>query len=195
MKRLVFVTGILALAAPLAVAQADQQVSTWAIDPAHSEVDFTIRHMSISNVHGRFGIKEGKILFNDNDATKSTVNVTIDVTTVDTGVSGRDNDLKGSSFFDVSAYPTATFVSTLVTKNGSNLSVTGNLTLHGVTKPVTLEVEGPTAPVPGMDHKPHSGYTASTTIKRTDFGIGAKFPAAMLGEEIKLNIDLEVAKQ
>jgi len=195
MKRFAFVTGILALAAPLAIAQADQQVSTWAIDPAHSEVDFTIRHMSISNVHGRFGIKEGKILFNDNDATKSTVNVTIDVTTVDTGVSGRDNDLKGSSFFDVSAYPTATFVSTLVTKEGNNLRVTGNLTLHGVTKPVTLDVEGPTAPVPGMDHKPHSGYTATTTIKRTDFGIGSKFPAAMLGEEIKLNIDLEVAKQ
>src|SRR5580658_9464825 len=105
MKRLIFVTGILALAGPLALAQ----TSTWTIDTNHSEIDFTVRHMSVSNVHGRFGIKEGKILFNDADATKSTVNVTIDTTTVDTGVAGRDNDLKGPGFFDVNAYPTATF--------------------------------------------------------------------------------------
>jgi polyisoprenoid-binding protein YceI len=191
MKRLLFVTGILALAAPLAVAQ----TSTWAIDPAHSEIDFTVRHMSVSNVHGRFGIKEGKILFNDADATKSSVTVTIDATTVDTGVSGRDNDLKSDHFFDTATYPTATFTSTSVAKNGNNLAVTGNLTLHGVTKPVTLDVEGPSAPVPGMDHKPHTGYSATATIKRTDFGIAAKYPAAAIGDEIKLNIELEVAKQ
>lgn len=191
MKRLALLTGTLALAAPLALAQ----TSTWTIDPNHSEIDFTVRHMTVSNVHGRFGIKEGKILFNDADATKSTVSVTIDTTTVDTGVAGRDNDLKSDHFFDVATYPTATFTSTLVAKNGNNLTVTGNLTLHGVTKPVTLEVEGPSAPVPGMDKKPHSGYSASTTIKRTDFGIAPKFPAAMVGDDIKLEIELEVAKQ
>jgi polyisoprenoid-binding protein YceI len=191
MKRSAVLTASLALAAPLAFAQ----TSTWTIDPAHSEVDFTVRHMSVSNVHGRIGIKEGKILFNDADATKSTVEVTIDLNTVDTGVTGRDGDLKSDHFFDVATYPTATFVSTNVSKSGNNLSVIGNLTLHGVTKPVVLTVEGPSAPVPGgMDKKPHSGYSASTTIKRTDFGVG-KAPAAMIGEDIKLDIDLEVVKQ
>lgn len=190
MKRLAFVTGILALAVPLATAQ----TSIWKIDPNHSEIDFTVRHMSVSNVHGRIGIKEGQINFNDTDATKSTVTVTIDAASVDTGVSGRDNDLKSDHFFDVANYPTATFVSTNVSKSGNNLSVIGNLTLHGVTKPVVLTVEGPSAPTPGMDKKPHSGYTATATIKRTDFGVG-NAPAAMIGDEIKLEIDLEVVKQ
>jgi len=192
MKRLAFVAAILALAGPCAMAQ----TSTWTIDPAHSEIDFTVRHMSVSNVHGRIGIKEGKIVFNDADATKSTVTATIDVSSVDTGVSGRDNDLKSANFFDTSTYPTATFVSTNVAKSGDDLSVIGNLTLHGVTKPVVLTVEGPSAPVPGMmDHKPHSGYSAKTTLKRTDFGIATKFPAAAVGDEIKLEIELEVVKQ
>jgi len=191
MKRLAFVTGILALAAPLAMAQ----TSTWVLDKNHSEVDFTVRHLGISNVHGRFGIAEGKILFNEADATKSSVTVTIDTTTVDTGVAQRDSDLKSDHFFDVATYPTATFTSTGVAKNGDNLTVTGNLTLHGVTKPVTLDVEGPTAPVPGMDHKPHSGYSATATLKRTDFGIAPKYPAAMIGDDIKLVIELDAAKQ
>ena len=123
------------------------------------------------------------------------VNVTIDVTTVDTGVPARDNDLKGANFFDVAQFPTAKFVSTGITKSGSGLTVNGNLTIHGVTKPVTLEVEGPTGPVPGMDHKPHSGFSAKTTISRTAFGIAAKFPTAVVGDEVRLTIDLDVAKQ
>jgi polyisoprenoid-binding protein YceI len=192
MKRLALVTAILALAAPLAMAQ----TSTWKIDPAHSEVDFTVRHMSISNVHGRFAIRDGQILLNDADITKSTVQVTIDATSVDTGVSGRDNDLKGSNFFDATNFPSATFASTSVVKTANGLTVTGNLTLHGVTKSVVLDVEGPSGPTPGMmDHKPHSGYSATTTLKRTDFGIGTKYPAAAVGDDIKLSIDLEVVKQ
>ncbi len=190
-KRLAFVTGILALAAPLALAQ----TSTWTIDPAHSEVDFTVRHMSVSNVHGRFGNLSGKILLDEADMTKSSVQVTIGVATVDTGVSMRDTDLKSANFFDVANFPSATFSSTSVEKNGSNLKVAGNLTLHGVTKPVVLDVEGPSGPMPGMDHKPHSGYSASTTISRIAFGVGSKFPAAMVGDEVKLTIDLEVVKQ
>jgi polyisoprenoid-binding protein YceI len=191
MKSLAIITGMVALAAPLAMAQ----TSTWTLDKAHSEIDFSVRHMSVSNVRGRFGITEGKILYNESDVTKSTVTVTIDTTTVDTGVSGRDNDLKSDHFFDVANFPTATFASTSVAKNGNHLTVNGNLTLHGVTKPVTLDVDGPSAPVPGMDHKPHSGYSATTTIKRTDFGIAPKYPAAAIGDDIKLDIELEVVKQ
>ena len=191
MKRLALVTGILALTAPLAMAQ----TSTWAIDPAHSEVGFSVRHMSVSNVHGRIGGVKGNIVFDDTDATKSTVSVTIDVSTLDTGETPRDSDVKGPSFFDVAKFPTAAFTSTSVAKAGNNLKVIGNLTLHGTTRPVELAVEGPSAPVPGMDHKPHSGYSASTTINRKDFGVGPNYPSAVVSDEIKLTIDLEVVKQ
>ena len=101
MKRMAFLAGILALAAPLALAQ----TSTWVPDKMHSEVDFTILHMSLSNVHGRFGNLGGQIVQNDSDITKSTVNITIDVGSVDTGVGPRDADLKSDHFFDVSPFP------------------------------------------------------------------------------------------
>jgi polyisoprenoid-binding protein YceI len=191
MKRFALATGILALAAPLALAQ----TSTWKSDPAHSEVDFSIKHMSVSNIHGRFGNVAATIVWNEADIAKSSVTATIDVSTVDTGVDQRNNHLKSPDFFDAANQPTATFTSTGVTKNGGNLTVSGNLTLHGVTKPVVLAVEGPSGPAPGMDHKPHSGFTATTTIDRTAFGIGTKFPAAMVGDDVKLTIELEVVKQ
>ena len=153
MKRLALLSGVLALAVPMALAQ----TSTWVPDKAHSEVDFSILHMGLSHVHGHFGNIGGTITWNEADITKSSVNITIDVTTVDTGVSRRDTDLKSANYFDVAQFPTATFVSTSVAKTANGLTVNGNLTLHGVTKPVVLEVEGPSGPVPGMDHKPHSG--------------------------------------
>jgi polyisoprenoid-binding protein YceI len=189
--RLLSVGGILILSAPLAFAQ----TSTWVPDKAHSEVDFSIVHLSLSNVRGHFGNIGGAIVLDESDITKSTVNVTIDVSTVDTGVGQRDADLKSPNFFDVAQFPTATFVSTSTRKSGSGLSVSGNLTLHGVTKPVVLQVEGPTGPVPGMDKKPHSGFSATTTISRTAFGIATKFPTAVVGDEVKLTIDLDLAKQ
>ena len=191
MKKLSFLAGVLSLAAPLAIAQ----TSTWVPDKAHSEVDFSILHMGLSHVHGRFGNIGGSIVMNEADVTKSTINVTIDVTTVDTGVAPRDNDLKSDHFFNVAQFSSATFVSTSVAKSGGGLTVTGNLTLHGVTKPVTLTVEGPTGPVQGMDKKPHQGFTASTTVSRTAFGIGANMPSAVLGDDVALTIDLDLAKQ
>jgi len=191
MKRLAFATGILALAAPLALAQ----TSTWVSDPAHSEVDFSITHLSISKVHGRFGKVAATLAYNEADVTKSTVTATIGVATVDTGVEQRDTHLKSADFFGVESFPTATFTSTSVVKNGGKLTITGDLTLHGVTKPVVLEAEGPIGPVPGMDHKPHAGFSATTTISRSAFGIGSKFPPAMVGDEVKLEIELDVVKQ
>ena len=190
-KLLSSLLGVLAFAAPLALAQ----TSTWVPDKAHSGVDFAILHMNLSNVRGHFGNIGGTIVLNETDITKSTVNITVDVTTVDTGVGQRDTDLKSANFFDVAQFPTATFVSKSVAKSGSGLTVSGDLTLHGVTKPVVLQVDGPTGPVPGMDKKPHSGFSATTTINRTDFGIGTKYPTAVVGEEVKLAIDLDVAKQ
>ncbi len=191
MKRLAMITGILALAAPLALAQ----TSTWVSDPNHSEVDFTITHMSISKVHGRFGNVKATIVYNEADVTKSTVTATIGVDTVDTGVQLRDNDIKSPNYFDVASFPAATFTSTGVAKNGNKLTVTGNLTLHGVTKPVVLDVEGPSGPAQGMDHKPHVGFSATTTISRTAFGVASGMPAVMLGDEVTLTIEIDAAKQ
>jgi polyisoprenoid-binding protein YceI len=192
MKRFALLTGILAFAAPLAMAQ----YSTWASDPAHSEVDFSIRHGGVSNVHGRFGSVAATLVYNEADVTKSTVTATVDVSTVDTGVALRDTDLKTDNFLDVAKFPTATFTSTNVAKNGNKLTVFGNFTLHGVTKPVVLDVEGPSTPAESMmDHKTHSGFTATTTISRTAYGIGAAFPSALVGDEVKLTIELEIVKQ
>ena len=192
MKRLALMITMFAIAVPtFAVAQA----STWVPDKAHSEVDFTILHMSLSKVHGRFGNITGQIIWNDSDVTKSTVNVTIDVSTVDTGVGPRDSDLKSPNYFDVAQFPTANFVSTSVAKTANGLTVNGNLTLHGVTKPVVLQVEGPMGPVQGMGGKRHAGFSATTTIDRTEFGIGSKTPAAVLGKDIQLSIELDVVKQ
>jgi len=191
MKRLALLSGILALAAPLAMAQA----STWVNDPAHSEVDFTITHLAISNVHGRFGHIDAKISYNQADVPKSTVTATIDLAGVETGEEKRNNHLKSPDFFDVATYPSASFKSTSVAKSGDGLTINGDLTLHGVTKPVTLTAEGPRGPISGMDHKQHAGFSASATIKRSDFGIGPKFPAAAVGDEVKLNIELDIVQQ
>lgn len=190
-NRLALAVFAFAFTAPFAMSQS----STWISDPAHSEVDFTVTHLSISKVHGKFGKVKAQLEMNSADVSKSTVTATIDVNTIDTGETARDNDLRSANFFDVANFPTATFTSTSVAKNGDGLSVAGNLTLHGVTKPVTLSVEGPSGPVPGMGGKQHSGFSATTTLSRSAFGIGPKMPAAMVGDEIKLNIDVDVVKQ
>ena len=191
MKHLAILTGMLALAAPLALAQ----TSTWVSDPNHSEVEFTITHFSVSKIHGHFGNVKATIVYNETDVTKSTVTATIGVDTVDTGVDQRNNHLKSADFFDVATMPTATFTSTSVLKNGSHLTVTGNLTLHGVTKPVVLDVEGPNGSMTDPRGKVHTGFSATTKLDRTAFGIGPKFPAAMVGDEVTLDIEIEAVKQ
>ena len=185
-------TLVLALAAPLAVAQS----STWKADPAHSEVDFVVRHGGVSNVHGRFGQVDATLLYNGADPTKSSVKASIPTATINTGENGRDTHVRGGDFFDVAKYPNATFESTSVERAAGGLKVTGNLTLHGVTKPIVFNVEGPETPVENpMDHKLHSGFTATTTISRTAFGIGTAFPSALISDEVKLTLELEVVKQ
>jgi len=103
--------------------------------------------------------------------------------------------LKSPNFFDVAQFPTATFTSTSIAKSGDGLTISGNLTLHGVTKPVVLQADKPAGPANGMDKKPHYGFSATTTLKRTDFGIGAKVPPAIVGDDVSLTIDLDAAKQ
>jgi polyisoprenoid-binding protein YceI len=170
------------------------QGSDWQIDPNHTTVGFTVRHMGISNVHGRFPKVSETAHVDDSDPSKDSVEATIDAASVDTGVGARDNDLRSASYFDVQKYPTITFKSKNVTKNGDGLKITGDLTIHGVTKEVTLDVDGPSAPVkmgPGM----RRGLSATTSVNRKDFGVGEKTPGAMVGEEININLDVEMTQK
>ena len=183
--------GLVAIAAPLALAQS----STWVSDPNHSEVDFAITHMSVSKVHGRFGDVHATIQYNESDISRSSVRVTVGVGTLDTGVQTRDDDVKGPRYFDVASFPSATFSSTSVTKSASGLKVAGNLTLHGVTQPIVLDVEGPTQPVTDDRGKIHRGFSATTAISRTDFAIGAKTPATMLSDDVQLTIKVDAVEQ
>lgn len=178
---------------------AHAQSSTWKIDPAHSAAEFSIRHMGLSNVHGHFGGVNGEIVLGPADLSKASVKATVDVTTVDTGVAPRDNHLKSPDFFDVAKYPTMTFVSKSVAKSGDGYAITGDLTMHGVTKQVVLAMDAPSKEQTGMDKKAHRGFEATTTIHRADFGLTwngtLKSGDSMLGDDVKVTLEVEAAKE
>lgn len=172
---------------------------TWQIDPAHTNVEFTVRHMMISNVKGQFQKTAGTITVNGSDAASAQIDATIDASSVDTRVERRDMHLKSPDFLDVAKYPTITFKSTKVEADGPNKwKVTGDLTLHGVTKPVVLDVESSGAPV-SMGGKTHAGASATTKIKRSDFGLtwnkALEAGGVMVGDEVAISIDVEAIKQ
>jgi polyisoprenoid-binding protein YceI len=186
----------LALAtASLTGSSALAQPSTWTIDPAHSSINFEIRHMGVSNVHGSIGGIKGTVVYDEKDITKASVEATTDATTVATGVEARDKHLKSPDFFDVEKYPTLSFKSASLSNSGGKLTLTGDLTLHGVTKSVTLDVDGPAPPQTGKDGKTRSGFSATGKLKRSDFNVGSKFGAAMVGDDVKFSIDVELDKQ
>jgi len=165
----------------------------WQIDPAHSSAQFAVKHLTISTVRGAFTSVKGNVEFDDKDITKSTVDVTIDINSVDTRVEARDKDLRSDHFFDVEHYPTMTFKSTRIEQVApGKLKVIGNLTIHGVTKEVALDVDGPTSPIKDPWGNQRMGINATTKISRKDFGIGANYGSAMIGEEISITIDSEV---
>jgi polyisoprenoid-binding protein YceI len=176
------------------------QAKDWKIDPAHSEADFSIKHMSISTVHGTFRGLSGVIKYDPADVAKSGVEATIDVNSVDTGVAARDTHLKSPDFFDVAKFSTMTFKSTGVHKAGDHYDVAGDLTLHGVTKQVVLRLDEPGKEEPGMDGKSvHRGFLATTTINRKDFGLAwggtLKSGDAVLGDDVKIELDIEAVQQ
>jgi polyisoprenoid-binding protein YceI len=171
------------------------QTSTWQIDPAHANAQFTVRHLSISNVSGQFNKMSGTVQLDDRDITKSSVNATIDVSSVDTRDNSRDGDLKSDHFFDVAKYPTMTFTSTQIESAGpGKLKMTGNLTLHGVTKVVTFDVDGPSDAITDPWKNQRRGASATTTINRRDFGI-TTYPAAAIGDDVKITLDIEFIKK
>jgi len=169
----------------------------WNLDPSHSQVGFSVKHLVISNVRGEFRKYEGKVVLDDADVSRSTVQAVIDASSIDTGVADRDGHLRSPDFLDVAKYPTVTFRSSKVAKAGKDgLDVTGDLTLHGVTKPVVLHVTT-TPEVKGMFGETRRGFSATTRIDRKDFGLTwSKLVEAgpAVGDEVVITLDLEAVK-
>jgi polyisoprenoid-binding protein YceI len=194
--RAVYVTALAAtLSLPAAAA-----ASTWQLDPNHSSAQFAVRHLGLSTVRGAFTKVNGTIQFDDKDITKSSVDVTIDAASLDTRVDGRDKDLRSDHFFEVEKYPTLTFKSTKVEQvEVGKLKVTGDLTIHGVTKQVVLDVEGPTAAVKDPWGNQRAAASATTKINRQDFGV--KWNAKMdnggwvVGDDVAITIDVEMVQK
>lgn len=183
---------ILAVPSPAAV-------TTWQIDPAHTAAGFSVKHMMISTVRGQFKGVTGTVNWDDQDISKSSVDVTIDANTVDTGEAKRDADLKSANFFDVARYPTITFKSAKIEKiSAAKMKVTGELTIRGITKPVVLDVEGPSGAIKDPYGNTRAALNATTTINRMDYGVkwNAKLDGGVVvGDDVNINIDLEMIKK
>ncbi|MBK5276342.1 MAG: polyisoprenoid-binding protein [Desulfuromonadales bacterium] len=196
MKRIITsIAAVVALSLPLAAF-----ASTWSIDPEHSNIGFKVRHLMISNVKGTFDKNSGTVDINEKDITKSKVEVTIDTDSINTNVKKRDEHLRSADFFDVAKFPTMTFVSKKVAKAGKDkLKVTGDLSLHGVTRQVVLDVEGPSLESKDPMGKIRRGATATTRINRKDFGLvwnkALETGGVAVGEEVTITLEIEMIKQ
>ena len=169
------------------------QVQTWNIDPNHTAAQFSVRHLGISTVRGAFTNVSGSVQYDPSDPAKTTIEATIDANSVDTRVEKRDSDLRGPSFFDVAKYPALTFKSKRVEAAGSGkMKVVGDLTIHGVTKEVVLDVDGPTAPIKDPKGNLHMGASATTTVNRKDFGVNGA--GAAVGDDVSITIDMELLR-
>ena len=170
---------------------------TYQIDPKHSAARFKIRHMMIANVGGEFNNVTGTVEFDQAKPEQSRVDASIDANSLHLGDPARDGHVKGADFFDVAKYPTITFKSSKVSAAGSGYTVAGDLTLHGVTKPVTLKVDGVSPEVTDPWNLQRRGLSASTTINRKDFGMAWNAPAGggvMLSENVEITLDLEMTR-
>jgi polyisoprenoid-binding protein YceI len=173
--------------------------SSWQIDPAHSVANFSIRHMMINNVRGEFGKMAGAVNWDDSDVTKSTAEATIDTTTINTREPKRDEHLKSADFFDVAKYPTITFKSTSVKKVGADrLQIKGDLTMHGITKPVTLEATY-TNELKDPWGNTRRGASAHTKVNRKDFDLKwnktLESGGVLVGDDVDITLDLELIKK
>lgn len=193
-KTIASIAAIAALSLPVLASAA-----TWNIDPDHSNIGFKVRHLMVSNVKGNFEKHSGVLDLNEKDITKSTVSVTIDTASVNTSVAKRDEHLRGADFFDVAKYPTMTFTSKKVAKAGTGkLKVTGDLTLHGITRQVVLNVEGPAKESKDPWGNLRTGINASTKINRKDFGLvynaALETGGVAVGEEVDISLEIELIK-
>ncbi len=198
-------TALARLAASVALAAviaspASAATTTWQIDPAHTAAGFAVKHLMISTVRGQFKGVNGTVVWDDQDISKSTIDVTIDAKTVDTSEPKRDEDLRSEKFFDTAKYPTITFKSkTIENVSAGKLKVTGDLTIHGVSKEVVLDVEGPSNPVKDPWGNTRVAASATTKVNRQDYGV--KWNAnidgggVVVGDDINIIIDLEMIKK
>ena len=173
--------------------------TTWKIDPAHSVAEFKVKHMMIANVKGKFSGISGVLTLDEADPARSTVQASIPMETVFTGDAQRDTHLKSPDFFDAEKHREMTFKSTRIEVKGpGELAVTGELTLHGVTKPVTFAVEGPTPPAKDPWGNTRVGLEATTKINRKDFGLGwnaaLETGGVLVGEDVAITLDVEFIK-
>jgi polyisoprenoid-binding protein YceI len=166
---------------------------TWQIDPMHTAAQFSVRHLGISTVRGAFTRVSGTILLDDANPAKDQIQTAIEAASVDTRVEMRDNDLRSPNFLDVQKFPTITFKSKKVEAAGAGkLKATGDLTIHGVTKEVVLDVDGPTAVIKDPWGNPRRGASASVKIIRQDFGVNGA--PGVVGDEITISLDVEFFK-
>ncbi|HBY64055.1 MAG TPA: protein yceI precursor [Solibacterales bacterium] len=188
-----------AAAACSLVAPAFAQVNSWTIDSSHSGAHFAVRHMMVSNVRGQFGKMSGTVEFDPKNLTLSKVNATIEVASVNTQDAKRDEHLRSADFFDVAKFPAMTFVSKAVKPMGAGkLQMTGDLTMKGVTKEVTFDVEGPSPELVARGTA-RSGASASAKINRKDFGVtwnrALDAGGVAVGDEVSITIDIEMVRK
>jgi len=191
---------VIVLLAAVAAGPAAAAEGVWEIDPAHSSVQFSVRHMMVSNVRGEFRKVTGTVRGDESDPTKGQVEATIDTTSIDTRNEKRDSHLKSADFLDTEKYPTMTFRSKKIEKTGDHrYRVTGDLILHGVTREVTLDVEGPSAPVKDPMGNVRAGAQATAKLDRREFGITWSKTldggGVMVGDEVDVTIDVEGTKK
>jgi polyisoprenoid-binding protein YceI len=173
--------------------------TTWNLDPVHSVAEFKVRHMMISNVKGQFTAITGILTLDENDIAGSRVEAAIDASTINTREAQRDAHLKGADFFDVEQFPTLSFRSSHVKRTGEDgVAVSGDLTIHGVTRQVTFQVEGPTAARKDPWGNTRIGVSATTRINRKDFGLtwntALETGGFLVGEDVTVTLDLEFVK-
>ena len=191
---------ILAVLAASLTSAAFGQSATYQIDPAHSNAQFVVRHLGISNVQGQFTKISGTVQLDEAEVTKSTVNATIEVNSLDTRVAARDKDVLSEHFFDASKFPSMTFQSKKIVRGeGGKLKMTGDLTLHGVTREVTFDVDGPTAAIKDPWGNIRRGVSATAKITRQDFGLtyNSALPSGelMVGDSVAITLDIEIIKK
>ena len=174
--------------------------ASWEIDPAHSTIEFKIRHLMVSNVKGTFQKVKGLSTFEDQNITDLKVEVTIEAASINTGNARRDDHLRNVDFFDVAKYPTITFISKRVVKSGTNkLNVIGDLTIHGVTREVGVEVEGLTTEIRDPQGRFRRGATGTTRISRKDFGLTwnrvIEAGGLMVGDDVDISVEVELIRK
>ncbi len=174
--------------------------SVWSIDPDHSSAQFKIRHLMVSYVRGEFGKVSGAIRIDDKEITNSKVTATIDVPSINTGVEKRDNHLRSADFFDAVKYPTITFISKKAIRIGDGkFKIIGDITTHGITREVTLDVEGPTPQIKDKRGNIKMGASATTKISRKDFGLRwnevLETGGGVVGDEVLISLEIEMVKK